>query len=188
MKRWLALAAGLILCLGLAVGCTKTDGETGQEEQSQTEEETQTEGETSEEEESQETQEETGTVPFTAYVSDDQAMYLVEEEMMAQEDTAESVVEALTKAGALPEGSRLLSCKWQNEAAKELAVDMNTAFGEGMQHMGTTGEYLCMGSLVNTLLTYYEADSLVLTVEGETLETGHSIYDSALSFYEQPEE
>jgi len=41
-----------------------------------------------------------------------------------------------------------------------------------------------MGSLTNTVLDAYDADSLVLTVDGEVLETGHSIYDFELSFHE----
>jgi len=66
-----------------------------------------------------------------------------------------------------------------------LRVDMNAAFAAQIRSMGTSGEYLYMGSLVNTLLDACGADSLVLTVEGEPLETGHEIYDYPLSFFEE---
>ena len=182
MKRKLAVLAALVLCLSMAAGCGKkpsgeTEGNTGGNTQTGQEEQpgdnTKPDTENGDE----------GTVAFTAYVSDDEAMHLVAKEMKAKEDTAEAVVEALAKAGALPEGSRLLSCKWASEPDKQLAVDMNAAFKEGMQHTGTTGEYLCLGSLTNTLLTYFEADSLVLMVEGEVLETGHAVYDEPLTFF-----
>ena len=107
-------------------------------------------------------------------------MYLEPQEMTAKADSAEAIVDALTSAGALPAGSRLLSF---SQSGKTLNVDMNAAFGEGMSHTGTTGEYLTMGSLVNTLLTRYQADSLNLTVAGKVLETGHAVYNKGLTFF-----
>lgn len=41
-----------------------------------------------------------------------------------------------------------------------------------------------MGSLVNTLLTFFELDEIWVTVNGATLTTGHQIYNYALRFYE----
>ena len=41
-----------------------------------------------------------------------------------------------------------------------------------------------MGSVVNTLLAAYAAQSVCISCEGEIMETGHSIYDFPLSFYE----
>lgn len=172
MKKLLLACMSLVLCFGLLSGCTKKDDPTtppvneGEEAESP-------EGETGEETE----------VPFTAYVSDADAMYLETKEMQAEADTAQAIVKALAEAGAIPEGSEVLSC---DQEEKLLVLDMNKAFGEGMQKTGTTGEYLYMGSLVNTLLTHFDATSLLLTVEGKTLETGHSSYDQPLAFYEDP--
>ena len=36
---------------------------------------------------------------------------------------------------------------------------------------------MILASLVNTLWAYYEPAELVLTVDGDPLETGHNIYD-----------
>ena len=64
-------------------------------------------------------------------------------------------------------------------------VDMNAAFEAQIRSMGTSGEYLYLGGLVNTLLDAWGAESLTLTVEGRTLETGHEIYDRPLTFFEE---
>ena len=57
---------------------------------------------------------------------------------------------------------------------------MNAAFGAGMMSTGTTGEMLYLGALVNTVLDHADAESVLLTVEGEPLETGHNIYDEPI--------
>ena len=38
-------------------------------------------------------------------------------------------------------------------------------------------------SLVDTFLVFYDCDQLVLTVEGQTLETGHQVYDQPIEMY-----
>ena len=64
-----------------------------------------------------------------------------------------------------------------------LEADFNDALRQSLLPMGTAGEYVLMGSVVNTFLTAYQADAITITVEGEVLETGHSVYDQPLTFY-----
>ncbi len=120
--------------------------------------------------------------PATVYLPDDNAEHLipttVEVETPAGEELDDvtvltHLVEQLAREGALPADTELLSMK----LGDPVAVDMNAAFGEGMKSTGTTGEFLYLGALVNTILDYTGAESVLLTVEGEILETGHSIYD-----------
>lgn len=87
----------------------------------------------------------------------------------------------LTDAGILTDGSAILTLETGTEG---VTVDMNQAFLTQLSSMGTTGEYMLMGSIVNTVLAATGTDSLTQTVEGETAETGHTIYDGALKFYE----
>ena len=79
-------------------------------------------------------------------------------------------------------GSAIAS--WEDSNG-DFRVDMNADFGAQIRSMGTAGEYLYMGGLVNTLLDAWGAESLTLTVEGNVLETGHEIYDYPLTFYEE---
>ena len=88
----------------------------------------------------------------------------------------DALIALLTEKSALPAGSAMCSV----ELADSLQLDMNTAFGEGMMSTGTTGELLYLGALVNTVLEYTGATTVLLTVDGEPLETGHTIYDEPL--------
>jgi len=96
--------------------------------------------------------------------------------------TAGHIVSLLVDEQALPVGSVLNS--FTIAGARSATVDMNVAFGLGVKQTGTTGEYLIMGSLVNTLLTFFDLDEITLTVDGGTLETGHTIYEFPLRFFE----
>jgi|GEM_PF-1496470 len=90
--------------------------------------------------------------------------------------TAAGIVEQLVEEGALPEGCALLS--FENGAA-----DMNEAFGNAVKNTGSSEEYTKIGCVVNTLLKQYGIEEITITIEGETLETGHDTYDYPLTFF-----
>ena len=92
-------------------------------------------------------------------------------------DTVHHLVRLLVQYGALPEGVEVLSYT-------KGTLDMNAAFAEALSHTGAIGEALLMGCLVNTMLTYLGLDSITITAEGQTLQTGHDTYDYPLTFYD----
>jgi hypothetical protein len=92
--------------------------------------------------------------------------------------SADVIVKLLVENGALIEGCELLSFSEENAV-----IDMNAVFGKQLGN-GTTGEYLCAGALINTILTYYGMDEIMLTVEGKMPENAHGVYDKPLGFYE----
>lgn len=117
------------------------------------------------------------------YLPDENAENLIateiEMQISSEADPAADISElvgALTAQNALPAGSAVLSV----ELGEPVKLDMNAAFGTGMMSTGTTGEMLYLGALVNTVLEYTDAESVLLTVEGAPLETGHNIYDEPL--------
>lgn len=125
------------------------------------------------------------TVAVTLYLPDDQAEGLVQDAGASIPKPAdegamvEALVDLLTEKGALPEGTAVNRVKMtEAEGGAALELDLNDAFGEGVGQMGTAGESMMIGSLVNTLWENVELSSLTLTVEGEVLETGHEIYDA----------
>lgn len=71
----------------------------------------------------------------------------------------------------------------EEEGKVILYLDLSKAFGEYIKTMGDSGEKVIMAALTNTFLEAYAADALVLTVEGEVLETVHSVYDRPLSYF-----
>ena len=99
------------------------------------------------------------------------------EQLIQSKVLAEDILEQLIQAGALPEGVRVLSMD-------NGVLDLSSAFLSFLNSMGTSGEYVVMGSVVNTYLTAFGLDRITITVEGNVPETGHSIYDEPLRMYE----
>ena len=66
-----------------------------------------------------------------------------------------------------------------------LHLDFNETFRTQICSTGTSGEYIIMGCLVNTLLDNLgdTVQSVYITVNGEILESGHVIYDFEMSRY-----
>lgn len=100
--------------------------------------------------------------------------------------TDASIVEKLVDTGVLAEGTDVNTTMGVSvDSGREtLLADFNTTFLQSILPMGTSGEYVFIGSKVNTYLTAYDADAILITVEGAVLETGHSVYDQPLTFYE----
>jgi hypothetical protein len=95
--------------------------------------------------------------------------------------SAQHIVSLLVSEKALPEGCALLS--FTPDSKNSGTADMNAAYLQAISE-GTASEYVRLGCVVNTLLTYFDLDEITLTIEGKTLETGHEVYDYPLRFYE----
>ena len=63
-------------------------------------------------------------------------------------------------------------------------LDLGRSFQEQVSRMGTAGEYIMVGSLVNSIISAFGTDGVALTIDGSSLETGHEIYDYTLGFFE----
>ncbi len=119
------------------------------------------------------------------YYPDAEVMYLRADGVtLAKEDTADpaAALNAMLSYRVLSADARILSAALDGG---ELHLDLNGAFGAQIRGYGTSGELLTIESLVNTAIEYTGADAVRITVEGETLETGHNIYDTPLTFYEE---
>jgi len=95
---------------------------------------------------------------------------------------AEHIVSLLVKEKALPEGCALLD--FSITGGGGCKANMNAAYGTALNTTGTTGEYIYLGTVVNTLLTYFKMDTITITVEGQPLSTGHGgTINEPVSFY-----
>ena len=86
---------------------------------------------------------------------------------------------AVTVAYA-PKDSEVLAISKDGDA---LSLDMNEAFLAGLRASGSTGEFLYMGSLVNTFLDNFNCTTVRVTVEGQPFSTGHTEYDKPLQAF-----
>lgn len=166
MKKLFATLLALTMLLALcACGSTTTAGETPPVETPATQAET----------------------PEASPVASSVALFLpsdgidaMEKKTVLVENDAQSVMDALIENGAAPEGTRVNSAEVDG---KTLKLDLSKAFGDAVKSTGTSGEWLYLASLVDTFLVFYDCDEVVLTVEGQTLETGHQVYDQPLTMY-----
>ena len=116
---------------------------------------------------------------LTLYYGDDNAEFILSKEVQVAEITADTIIEQLISAGVLREGVAVNSM-FQNGSS--LFVDFNQEFANLVCSMGTAGEYIIIGSTVNTFLGAFQATSVTFTVNGQVLESGHAIYDLPLTF------
>lgn len=83
--------------------------------------------------------------------------------------------------GAINEGVAANSCKREGT---QLHLDMNQAFLDQLISAGADGERMVLGSVVNTFLSAYNCETVLLTVGGETINTGNNTYDSPFTLFE----
>ena len=124
--------------------------------------------------------EEPGAI-INVYVSDDTAerFVILQESVDAVDEN--TVFAALKAAGTIPQEATLLS--FRNDGGA-LTLDMSAEFASLVGTMGTSGEYMLLGSVVNTYLTAFDAQTVTLLSNGNPLETGHNIYSEPLGFFE----
>lgn len=122
---------------------------------------------------------------ITIYTSNDDATAFVSDSVKIDELTPENIVNALIEKSVLSSDVQVLKCDKQTvDGVESLEIDFNEAFGAYVCSMGTTGEYYTIGSVVNTFLDAYGCEKVKITVEGNTLETGHAEYPRYMNRFE----
>lgn len=114
------------------------------------------------------------------YRSDDQATYFFTFGVQVEELSAETLSRLFDEQIFHNAGVAFNSIEKKEET---VYADINSAYAAQIGTMGTSGEYMLIGSLVNTLLDAYAAENVIITVNGAPLETGHAIYDAPLTYY-----
>lgn len=118
---------------------------------------------------------------LTLYLPDDNAEFLETKVVSVSAVNEQNILEQLKLEAVLKEEVAVNSFT-QNDLA--LTLDVNGAFSQQVCSMGTAGEYMIIGSVVNTFLTAYHADCIIITVDGKPWESGHAVYDAPLFFFE----
>ena len=128
------------------------------------------------------------TLLLTIFSPDDSAEGFVQSQVEVEFVAEPVIVEQLILAGVLSEGTQINLCELSASSDApgwtQLHVDFNEAFRDRILSMGTAGEYTILGSVVNTFLTAYNAQSMTITVDGQVLESGHAVYDQPLEFFQ----
>ena len=124
------------------------------------------------------------TVPVrtvTIYYGNANADGLESAEVQVEDINMNVLVEQLTAFGVLPKNVHIGSMQLDGSC---LRLNFSPSFAEYANTMGTSGEMILFGSVVNTFLTAWpEADSVYITAGGEIIETGHNVYDFEMTFH-----
>lgn len=123
----------------------------------------------------------TAEIPVTLYYPNDTAEYLLSKEAFVSELSPQALMDLLRDEGILSETVTVNSFTVDNY--NSIQLDLSANFGQILNSSGSAGEYIIVGSVVNTFITAFEADSVFLTVDGQT-QYGQGMYDSAMSFFE----
>ena len=200
-KRTIVLTALLAGCL--MIGCQgkeaqdntaedKTQTETGNEKKEGTKaaddsesqpEEDNTSEESSEAESDEQTVPDTNTeetqqpVSVTIYSENENAEGFDQETVQVDVLSAENLIAQLKKKGMLSEDVQVNSFEeTEDEGEKALKLDLNQVYLQQLQSMGSTGEYMIMGSVCNTFLDAYGCNKIQVTTDGQEIVTGHAEY------------
>ena len=119
------------------------------------------------------------------YYSNDDATGFASETVDVDEITVENIVKELVEKGVLTSDVKVNNFEMVDvEGKQSINLDFNQAFDTFINGKGSTGEYYTVGSIVNTFLDVYSCEQIKITVEGRTLETGHTDYPGYMGCFE----
>ena len=102
-------------------------------------------------------------------------------EVVSTKLTAKKLIKALQKKGAVDKGLKVRSFE-DNDTT--LVLNLSQTYADSVSSVGSTGEYIKVGCVVNTFLDAYDAKTILISVEGNAWESGHIVYDSPLYMYD----
>ncbi|MEG1595990.1 MAG: GerMN domain-containing protein, partial [Lachnospiraceae bacterium] len=176
MKK-LYITLGFAILILICAGCSQqqnTKKTTGTETNKPKDQETQI----------QEEEQEEKTEELVVFYGDEQAEFVIKKKVQVLKITKEEILLQLEKAGVIKSGIKLNSCHTEKIDEKNvLVLDFSKEFSDQLKEMGTSGERIMMGSVVNTFLTAYDKEYVTVTVNGKTIESGHTAYEGFLKFF-----
>ena len=84
--------------------------------------------------------------------------------------TPENVLQTLIDKGEMSSDVRVLSF---NQSGGLIKLDLSPEFNDFMAAQGSWGEFVVLGSVVNTFLSAFNAENILITVGGGVLSTPH---------------
>lgn len=91
----------------------------------------------------------------------------------------DGIIVLLQVKGVVNEDVAVNSCK---KEGTQLHLDFNQAFLEQLMTKDANGEKMLIGSIVNTFLSAYQCESVLLTVDGASFTSSTATYNAPISF------
>ena len=110
-------------------------------------------------------------------------LMLSEEELVQKNEDTILVALATHNIVTLDTKANSFTVVVTEEGKVRAVLDLNGKFEKYLQTMAQTSEEVVLASLTNTFLDNYDADELLLTVDGNPLKTSHNTYKEPLVRY-----
>lgn len=121
---------------------------------------------------------------INVYYSNDNADAIISSTETMDELTPDNIVKKLAEHNVVSADTKVIALtEEENDGKKALKLDLSGEFKEYILMMGSTEEYMAIGSLVNTFLDAYDAESILITIDGQMFESAHQSYENYLMFY-----
>lgn len=128
-------------------------------------------------------EEDTEKIEVTIYYGNGASQELNTEIVSLDELSAENLIDALGRHNIVSLGTKVNSFEEQGiDDTKALSLDMSKTFREYLRTMAKEGENVILSSVAATFLEAYGADSIMITVDGEVIETEHAVYEEPFHF------
>lgn len=135
------------------------------------------------------TQEQLKNVTTSIYYGNKSADGLKAEEKTFGELTETNLIAVLSRHNIVSIDTKVQKFEVTEENGKVIIyLDLSKQFNDYIGMMGINGEYIVLAGLTNTFLDAYDADSMVLTIDGKTLKTKHDTYEKPFARYPMEEE
>lgn len=187
-KYVLGILTAVVLMFGITA-CEKTEEPAPEQSATQEEQKEDQDNDTSDQDVNQDGQNEQdqtentqdvnnlGAGTITVYAQNKDVSGFDKKEVSLEAITPETVLSQLAAAGVLPSDTTVLSfTKKEKDGEQVIDLDLSEKFGTYMKEMGSSAEYLVIGSICNTYLDVYHCAKIHITVNGEMLATGHAEY------------
>ncbi len=115
----------------------------------------------------------------TLFLPDDDAMWMELENRSMVEVGPVNLLAELAREDAVPNGVKVNSFTEYGEGDGE--VDLSEEFLSALN--GTAGEGMAMSAVAYTLLANLNWNTVYLTCGGQTIETGHTVYDQPITLF-----
>lgn len=92
--------------------------------------------------------------------------------------SAENLIDALVRHNIVSLGTKVNSFEEkETDGEKTLYLDLSKTFQEYLKTMTQKGENIILSSVTATFLEAYDADKIMITIDGEVLKTEHATYE-----------
>lgn len=119
-------------------------------------------------------------ITINIYKSSELADKFETKEVSIESLSAQDVINALADNSSIPSDIKVNKFE---QIGETINLDVSIELANKLKQLGTTGEKYTMGSIVNTMLTAYNAKEIKITADGKIIETGHSKYDTYMTMY-----